>query len=341
MSDRAIELKVGILVTACLALLVAFVLALGDYTTSERADLFIDVPTSANLKAGAPIKIAGVSAGKVKGVEYMGGVFDEDVGRRVYVRVHLRVDRTMLPTIRRDADYYITTQGVLGEKYIEIDPGTIDHPSVAEGDVLLGEPPLRLELMAKNVSKLVESLSRLVQRNEDVLDQIVKDASESVKVLRRTAERIDKLLADNGDKVAEVIDEILVLEAKAGRLMDSAQVALGDGTEVRDTIKNVSSITAQVRGEVKPVVADARATLASYKELAETSQGAVTEAKVKALAILDRGEGMVTDMSTMLTDIREGDSSIAAFLRDKELYDDMREMMKDLKRHPWKFIWKE
>ncbi len=341
MSDRAIELKVGILVTVCLALLVAFIVALGDYTTSEQADLFVDVPTSANLKPGAPIKIAGVPAGKVKAVTYMGGGFDEDAGRRVYVRVHMRLDRAMLPTVREDADYYITTQGVLGEKYVEIDPGTMDRPSVEEGAVVLGEPPMRLEIVAKNLSKLVEALSGLVQRNESVLDQILVDTGESIKTLRRTSERIDKLLEDNSEKVAEVIDEILALEAKAGRLMDSAQVALGDGTEVRDTIRNVSSITRQVRGEVKPVVDDARATLASYKELAQTSQGAVQEAKVKALAILDRGEGMMTDMSGMLTEVREGDSSIAAFLRDKELYDDVREMMKDLKRHPWKFIWKE
>ena len=46
MSERGIEVKVGVLVITCMALLGAFIVLLGDYSTTERGDLFIDVPTT-------------------------------------------------------------------------------------------------------------------------------------------------------------------------------------------------------------------------------------------------------------------------------------------------------
>src|SRR5690606_27558546 len=124
MNERGIEVKVGILITVCVGLLVAFVMLLGDFGVAGGAPLYLDVPTSADLKPGAPVKVAGVPAGKVMEVAYRGGALDEKTGRRVYVRVKLEVDEQKLATIYEDASFYITTQGVLGEKYVEIDPGT-------------------------------------------------------------------------------------------------------------------------------------------------------------------------------------------------------------------------
>ena len=37
----------------------------------------------------------------------------------------------------------------------------------------------------------------------------------------------------------------------------------------------------------------------------------------------------------------DGEGMIGALLNDREMYDDVWEMMKDFKRHPWKFLWKE
>ena len=63
------------------------------------------------------------------------------------------------------------------------------------------------------------------------------------------------------------------------------------------------------------------------------ADGAVS-ATGKAGKLLDNVDGMVTDM-------RKGTGTAGALLVREEVYADLREMIRDLKRNPWKFFWKE
>ncbi len=341
MNERAMEIKVGILVTVCLALLVAFVLVLGDVSTADRLDLFVDVPTSADLKPGAPVKVAGVPSGKVKAVTYHGGEMDQALGRRVYVRVHLNVDADKLPSIREDAMYFITTQGVLGEKYVEIDPGSPERPAVQVGDVREGEPPLRLELMAYNANRLLASLANIIRDNEQALNDILKESQGAVKAFRIAAERVDGILAENEGKVTEIVDQLLTVERNANEVLEGAKTAIGDGESIRRTIANVERISVEARSQFQPVVDDLRGAIAHYTQLAETGKATVDETRVAALDLLADAQVALGNVRTMTEQLNSRESSIGALIADKELYDDVREMVKDLKRHPWKFIWKE
>lgn len=341
MSERGIEVKVGALVIICMALLGMFLVLLGDYSTTERGDLFIDVPTSANLKPGAPVKIAGVLSGKVADVSYLGGEVDEAVGRRVFVRVHLQVDAEKIPTLHEDAIFYITTQGVLGEKYVEIDPGSLDKPSLSAGDIVEGDPPLRLEIMAHNANRLLSSLARIVRDNEGTLDEILTETAGLVKSARSATERVDTLLEENEAKVSQVLDELLKLERDASALIASAQTALGDGKDANKAITEVQKLAREVRTQIGPVIGDVRATLKRYRDLADSGVETIDETKGKLSSLLTTGEGAVDEVATLVSDTRKGKTSLGALLNDTEIYDDVREMLKDLKRHPWKFLWKE
>jgi len=43
----------------------------------------------------------------------------------------------------------------------------------------------------------------------------------------------------------------------------------------------------------------------------------------------------------MLTDIRAGKGTAGKLLAKDELYADIRELVRDLRRNPWKVFWKE
>jgi len=341
MGERGIEVKVGILVTICVALLVVFVILLGDFRLTSGSELFLDVETSAALKTGASVKVAGVDAGKVARVEYRGGEVDEATGRPVFVRVTLRIDDDKLATLRRDARFYITTQGVLGEKYVEIEPLGITAPPLAAGDVVEAEPPLRLEVMAMNASRVLAALSDLLRKNEHHLDSIIEDAAGSMTVVRRALDRVDALLAADAPKVSQILDELLAIEGEVMTLARSANAALGDGTEVRGAIRNAAAVLADVRRSVGPVVGDVRKALRRYTDLADVGGALVAEAREVALASLARVDAILVDVKTITARVESGEGTIGALISDQEMYDDVREMMKDLRRHPWKFIWKE
>lgn len=348
MNERGIEIKVGILITICLALLVTFIILLGDFSMGGGSQIYLDVDTSADLKPGAPVKIAGVPAGKVTDVEYLGGELDESVGRRVYVRATLTIDEPLLPTLREDARFYITTMGVLGEKYVEIDPGTYERKALGPGDKVEGVPPLRLQILAANASDLIKRLSKLIRDNEGNLNSMlggaaeaVGNANEALKTVRRTTDRVDKLIARNEKKIDAIIDDVLTIEDQTKTLLTSANTALGDGTAVRRTLANTEAISADVRRQIKPVVADVRGTLAKYGNLADSLDGVVDDAHKTIGGAIEDARLVMADVKHMTANLKNGKGTIGALLSDKEMYDDIREMMKDLKRHPWKFLWKE
>jgi len=42
-----------------------------------------------------------------------------------------------------------------------------------------------------------------------------------------------------------------------------------------------------------------------------------------------------------MADLRKGKGTAGALLVDEQIYDDLKELVRDLKRNPWKFFWKE
>ena len=289
MAEKNIEVKVGLLVAICLGLLVTFIIVLGDVSSSSGAKLYLDVDTSATLKAGAPVKVAGVPAGKVIEVDYRGGEVDLETGKPVFVRVTLAVDTDKLATLRQDTRFYITNQGVLGEKYVEIEPISTTGPALSEGDIVAGEPPLRLEIMAMNANRVLASLSNVLRKNEKAIDEMIVNAADTMATMKRTVDRIDMLLAAATPKVDEVITKAIKRYASLGA---KAELMLeGVNKELVSTVESVRAILA--------------------------------------------------DAKFLTQQLKDGQGTIGALLSDREMYDDFREMMKDLKRHPWKFIWKE
>ena len=43
----------------------------------------------------------------------------------------------------------------------------------------------------------------------------------------------------------------------------------------------------------------------------------------------------------MVGNVRHGKGTAGALLVEPQIYDDLKELARDLKRNPWKFFWKE
>ena len=50
---------------------------------------------------------------------------------------------------------------------------------------------------------------------------------------------------------------------------------------------------------------------------------------------------MASDAQSLLSDVKRGKGTAGALLTDPQIYDDLKELTRDLKRNPWKFFWKE
>lgn len=355
MKEKSIEVKVGALVLVCTALLVGFIFVLGDFGGASGFHITVDYPTASDLKPGAPVKIAGVTGGKVDHVEYWGGRMDKSVGRRVTARVFLNIDPEKGRTLHEDAQFYISTQGILGEKYIEVDPGSYDLAVLKPEAHVIGVPPLRMEILAQQLNKVAGAISRILEKNERSIGDVITHVDETVLTAKKTLEDADKLIVENRETVDRALAKLDSASDKAERLVDALQTGVGDGKSIKRSLTHVEHIAKQVDDNTGPVMKDTRAVTKNLRVLSEKLRDQPTtqvmlgdKGHTKVIGVLDKADAAITkvqgamdDVQSVTANAKTGKGTIGGLLMDNELFMDMKLLLKDLKRHPWKFIWRE
>ena len=142
MRRSALDVAVGVF-------LVVGVLALGwlsvrlgrvELFTSPGYVVFADFPSVGGLKAGSSVEIAGVEIGRVDGITL------SDYQARVAMTIRGDVK------LQDDAIASIKTRGLIGEKFIKINPGGSEKLIKPNGKITEVEPPVDIEeLISKYV----------------------------------------------------------------------------------------------------------------------------------------------------------------------------------------------
>jgi phospholipid/cholesterol/gamma-HCH transport system substrate-binding protein len=129
-------LLVGILALGWLSVRLGRVDLLGDRGYAVIADF----PSVAGLKAGSAVEIAGVEIGRVDRIGLL------DYTARVTMTIKSDVK------LQEDAIASIKTRGLIGEKYIKINPGGSEKLIKPNGKLTEVEPPIDIEeLISKYV----------------------------------------------------------------------------------------------------------------------------------------------------------------------------------------------
>jgi len=150
MNSRLVEIWVGIFVaagTAALFMLAMQVSNLSTYANDEGYDVTARFEDASGLKVRSPVSMAGVRIGRVTGIE-----FDKQTLEAV---VTMTIE-TRFDTLPKDTSASIYTAGLLGEKYVGLEPGG-DEDSLKQGDrVKLTQSSMVLEkLIGQFVSRFL------------------------------------------------------------------------------------------------------------------------------------------------------------------------------------------
>ncbi|MBR57475.1 MAG: hypothetical protein CMH54_05375 [Myxococcales bacterium] len=341
MKERAIEIKVGFLVLSSVVLLVLFVFALGDIQFEEQRTYYVEFRRVGGLAPGAPVKIGGVRSGKIQALKFHGPLEGTTGRSSPLVRVKIGVATGKAGSVREDASFTITTSGVLGSKYIEIDPGSASKPPLPPGSVVRGQEPFSIASVSSRAIKLLDGMTDLLSKNEGSISSLIKNADKTLKVAA-------DLVKSNKDGMGGTVSNMTSLLKETTVLIGSLNTALGDGSEVhamivdgRHTAKNSRVITASVAKRMPGLLSESAETLtvlkgavANYSEIGE-------EGRSRILGMLERLDSMVNHAEQLVGNVRQGRGLVGAILNDPELYDDIKEAVRDIKRHPWKLLWKE
>lgn len=161
------ELIVGMFIIVGLIILISFVFLMRDFQIIKPGYRFDIVFGFANgLKIGAPARLSGVDIGEIKDIK----IFYEPSSPQTKVRVRIWVKKDA--QVPSDSKVWINTLGLLGEKYIEILPGTNYNSLVRENDVISGQDPVAMEEITEETKKLVLKIDEAVTGLNEVLAKI-------------------------------------------------------------------------------------------------------------------------------------------------------------------------
>ena len=172
------ETKTGIFVLICLAALLGLLMKVGNFTFFKKGYVLrTRFHFTGGVKANSPVRLSGVDVGEVRDIRLL------NEGSNTLAEVDLWLERDA--KVRRDSTATVSTLGLMGEKYIEIQVGA--SPEFASpNDLLTGEDPARLEdlidigkQVANDISKVANDVDDVVQHNRPKIDSIFDNLEET------------------------------------------------------------------------------------------------------------------------------------------------------------------
>lgn len=244
MKNISIELRVGLVVIAAALILFFGIIWIKDYSISlKKLEYQALFPNIGSLATGDPVRVLGVKKGEAVEIDLS--------GNEVLVTFTLTED----VNLRKDAVITVKNLGLMGERFIDIDPGSSDSSldrsipvqgyydtgisevmgmmgriivemrqliSIFEEAMGAEEGGKSLKNIIKDTEKITNNLRQLTENNKDRIDRGVDDFSEASGRLRRFVEKNEPRF----DDITENLDESSKRLSDSGANIDSISVAL-------------------------------------------------------------------------------------------------------------------
>ena len=266
--------KVGFFITVSSIALGGVILYFGGlpFNKGHREIYYAYFKNVAGLAKGSDVRVAGVKVGKV----------DNFIFEKGKVKVVLELYQKV--PIYKDAKAEIKSLGILGDKYVEIDPGhpesgilppksvitkTITSPSISQMVATIQEAGESINNLARQLSLLIETnrnqleelinnlnllalnLNLLLKENRQSVNQSLENIQEITNALRKALPKLIKSYQELTDYLNFFVKEST---PKADRLLTNLnQMSETLKVELPQLVKNLNQITASLASNRKAI----------------------------------------------------------------------------------------
>jgi phospholipid/cholesterol/gamma-HCH transport system substrate-binding protein len=301
-NQRAINLKVGIFVLVSLFIFVVFVFALGRESTFFKKSFKVQTSftNTAGLSEGAPVRLSGLRIGSVKEIK-----FPESPDNN-FIIVSMDVTQEGIRRIGSDAIATIRTEGLLGDKYIEILKGTTNLPEKIPDVVRIKSyTPPELEKLLGQSEELVNNITSISQNLDELVkafnkEENIQNISKSLASLRRTLDGIEAE-QKSSETTLKKIDSavaalnVLLAEVKTGNgVLNALFYDKNLRAKLDQAIANVNSVAEEIGGD-GGIATELKKTVSNLKEISEKLNGGegTLGALINDPALYDEVKGLV------------------------------------------------
>lgn len=329
------ELKLGLLALSSLTVagVVIFMLSGEGGFFWQRYTLKAKFADVALLKAGAPVRVAGVEVGSVDDLQFDGAMVD--------VTFHL--SKEMQPRVTDQSVAYIGSVSLLGEGALDITPALDGVPVPEGGYVRTKRTPGQLADVAESATQGLNEATALIR-------DLREGKGTAGKLF--TDEKLYQEISDFVEAAEKVARNLQQGRGSAGKLLNDP--ALYDSLEV--SIRNLRTLTDQInRGEGSlgrlvqdPAFADSLSGTTKNLEAmtARLNKGEGTAGKLLTDdALYERIDSLTGRLDTLARELGEGKGSAGQLLQDEKLYNNLNEaatelrgLVADIRKDPQKYL---
>ena len=248
------EAKVGLFILMGLAILVYMSMRVGGLSLGrdEGYALSVLVPSAAGLDEEASVIIAGVKVGRVTEIRL------EDSKARLILRIKPGV------MVGTDFAASLKTKGLLGERYLDLEPGEPGAPALTDGDEIKNVKTFTdIEELLTIIGGVAEDLKKVSATLSAALgdDEGRESVENIVKNIETLSADLKNLVGDNSEKFTEMVENLQAFSTSAKEVADNLNGIIDDNRDnlddsiarfkdasnkLNETLDSINNITAKI-----------------------------------------------------------------------------------------------
>ncbi|RPJ11471.1 MAG: MCE family protein [Desulfobacteraceae bacterium] len=280
-SSAKMELKVGIYVILFIAVVAASVIYTGikKGLFANKVTFFVTSNTGEKIERGIPVKLSGFKVGQVTGLH---------LDNIDFVKIEIEVLEKYYKWFRRDSKIILEQEGIIGNTYLKLIPGSEQSPALEPGSSLVLYKIGGLNEIIDKAQPVMDDLKNIVANVSRLSDQLADKNGNLQKTIKNLEEITGKINSEKGivhyisrdSRPVEKIDGILsraeMILADVDGLVKNTNGKVDNISGVQDEINTllregqefVRELRA-MRKELSPAVSDINAVTSEIREASE------------------------------------------------------------------------
>lgn len=286
---------------------------------ASRYELTTLAPSALGLRPGAPVTLAGQRIGQVKRIDFI--PVEQKVGDD-NLRIVIAVADDVQDQIRADSRAFLRTEGLLGDKFMDIAPGTAGARILQPGDTLASGESLDIDQFITLAAAALDQATGVVADLRDLTGGLTRGEG-TMGALLRDDQLYGNMTAATGE-MRSVLAQINRADGTFGRL-------------IRDP-----ALYEQIHGAIARV--DSLGAMILYGDGSMAQLLRSDSAYLSILGTLTTADSAVTDMAGFINRLTTGDGTVQRLMSDPQLYDqllraivDVQTLINDIRSDPSKY----